>query len=141
MREWIIKLLGGFTQKEIDNTPNQKERRAVQLEREIYREEHEKYIIAEYDKIALEEALFLVTDLLHNATEKKISLKQIEEIMVQARLLTRYANQEHSGFKKHHEDFLNYLKNDIWKQIYGKTYNEFKHRESYKGKQMGSKDG
>lgn len=36
MKNWLIKLLGGYTVKEYQGTPNNREKKAIQLEREIY---------------------------------------------------------------------------------------------------------
>lgn len=85
-----------------------------------------------YDGNKLEEILFLISDLLHNAEDKKISLKQIEEIMIQARLFTRYADQNRSDLEERYINFIHYLKTDMWKQVYGKAFDEFQNKAGVK---------
>ena len=64
LKNWLIKLLGGYTAKEYQDTPNNREKKAIQLEREIYSQmkiDHvqleQKYKILKADKKSLEDIL------------------------------------------------------------------------------------
>jgi hypothetical protein len=73
----------------------------------------------------LEEVLFLVSDLLHNSEHNQIDRKDIDYIMIEARLFTRYASQDRPDLSQRHKDFINFLKNDMWKKIHGRVYDDF----------------
>ena len=70
-----------------------------------------------------EEMLFILTDLLHNARYNNFSLEEIEALMSKARLFTRYG-LKYPNIEEKQDDFCKYLKNDLWKRVYGKTFDK-----------------
>ena len=115
MKKWIIKKLGGHTVKELEREKEWADTfQAVINPKEISKNE------------LLD---FLLFDLFHSENNiKKFTIKEMSSIFTKARMFTYY-NSEFLKTKKYHKDldeFLDYLKNDCWKKVYGKTYTELK---------------
>lgn len=80
----------------------------------------------------LEQVLFFVTDILHDEQKRKLFTQdEISYIITNARLFTRYgrrsieALEDNPTLIKRDEEFIQYLKNDIWIKIYGRAFDTF----------------
>ncbi|MDN5071424.1 hypothetical protein O8C76_10370 [Aliarcobacter butzleri] len=80
----------------------------------------------------LEQVLFLVTDILHDEQKRKLFIEdEISYILTNARLFTRYGRisiealqQDNPTLVKRDKEFIEYLKNNVWTKMYGKSFDE-----------------
>lgn len=95
LKNLLIKLLGGYTQEEIDNTPHGREKKAVLLEREIYSEKREDCEKLKQKQRQLGLFFLAFTDGAHNYNMNNSDLFSLKcrEYFRQLRLYSQYTQE------------------------------------------------